>query len=105
MDDITQDDLPIAAPLPALRARLSGIATPTWARRAGASPRFLARGLLHNAGIELLPGTFTPVALTLAALWSAGDRLHLTAIALLCEALALAHIGLCLLASTTTETS
>lgn len=105
MDDITQDDHPIAASVPALRARLGTIATPHWARRPGASPRFLARGLLQNAGVGLLPGTFAPVALTLAVLWSAGGHLQLTAIALLCEALALAHIGLCLLASTANETS
>ena len=99
MDDITQGEPPVVAQISALRARFGGIDTPGWAKRGGASPRLLARSLMRNMGLDLLPGTFAPVVLTLAALWSAGGLLHLTAIALLCESLALAHIGLCLLST------
>lgn len=99
MDDIKKGDPPVMAPLAALRARLGSVTTPSWAKYPGAAPRPLALGVARHLGVELLPGAFAPVLLTLAALWAARVRLHVTAVVLLCEALALAHIGLCLLSS------
>ena len=70
MDDVTHGDPSSVAPASPLRVRFASAGIPGWARRPGASPRLLARGLMRHAGAELLPATFAPVLLTLAALWA-----------------------------------
>ena len=105
MDDISQHERPLSLRASALRARLTGFGAPAWAHVAGTPPRLLARGLIRQAGISLLPFTTAPAVLTLSAFWAEGAHLRVTSAVLWIEAVALAHAGVCLFQASTRQSN